>query len=516
MNGADILCDTLLANGVEVCFANPGTSEMHFVAALDRKREMRGVRALWEGVGPGAPDGYARRADKPAATLLHLGPGLANGLANLHNARRAGSPVVNIVGDHASYHLAYDAPLTSDIEGLAAPMSGWVRTIASGADVSRDAAQAVAASRAASGQVATLILPADAAWDETPSGEIAVMPAARPEPAAAGQVEAAARALRNGSTTLILLNGKGLRAAALETASRIAQACGARLAADRTGARIERGAGRVAVDRIPYKIEAALAYLAEVRQVILVGAKAPAAFFAYPGKPGNLLPEGCEVLTLAGRGEDPGLALRHLAEALDIGQHVQPLLQERVSHGLPSGALNAEAILATVGHLLPDNAILCDESISSGQHVLKYTRGAAPHDYLPLTGGAIGLGLPLGTGAAVACPGRKVVCLQADGSAMYTVQALWTQAREQLDVVTVIFANRAYAILEGELKNVGAGAAGRNARRMLDLDNPALDWVALAAGLGVEAVRVETAEQFHSALGAALARRGPLLIEARI
>ncbi|HVL74745.1 MAG TPA: acetolactate synthase large subunit [Noviherbaspirillum sp.] len=516
MTGADILCETLLANGVDVCFANPGTSEMHFVAALDRQPRMRCVLGLFEGVVTGAADGYARMADKPAATLLHLGPGLANGLANLHNARRASSPVVNIVGEHASYHLAHDAPLTSDIEGLARPMSGWVRTIGSADNISGDAAQAITAARGAPGQVATLILPADAAWGEAQQDGIAVAAPARLAPVTEAKLNEAAQALRSGKRTMILLTGKALRDGALDTASRIAQFSGAALAAERMAGRIPRGAGRVAIERIPYKLESAVSFLREFEQLILIGAREPVAFFAYPGKPSRLVAPECKVMELAAPGDDLVQALENLAQALNLPTTLQPLRQERIDTGLPSGALNADAVHAVVARMMPEQAIVCDESITSGQNLLRITRGAAPHDYLPLTGGAIGLGLPMATGAAVACPGRKVISLQADGSGMYTLQALWTQAREQLDVVTIIFANRSYAILHGELKNVGAGEAGRNARRMLDLDDPAMNWVSLAEGMGVEAVRVATTEQLGAALQSALKRRGPMLIEAVI
>jgi acetolactate synthase-1/2/3 large subunit len=516
MNGADILCDTLLANQVDVCFANPGTSEMHFVAALDRKPQMRCILGLFEGVVTGAADGYARMADKPAATLMHLGPGLANGLSNLHNARRACSPVVNIVGDHATYHLAHDAPLTSDIEGLARPMSGWVKTIQSTASVSADAAQAIAAARRAPGCVSTLILPADAAWSESSTNDIVTLAPGQPAAVSRESVREVANAIRSGKKTMLLLAGKAARGKSLETASRIAQATGIRLSTERTNARLERGAGRVGIDRVVYNVDAALADHSQLEQVILVGAKAPVAFFAYPGKPGSLLPAPCRVIQLAALGDDLALAMEWLADEIGIPSHIQPLHQPFEQPLLPKGALTPDAIAAAIGHLMPENAIVCDESVSSGHQFFRFTRTSAPHDYLPLTGGSIGIGLPLATGAAVACPGRKIICLQADGSGMYTVQALWTQAREQLDVITIIFANRAYAILHGELKNVGAGEAGHNARRMLDLDNPALDWVRLAEGMGVEAVKAATAEEFISALRSAMGRRGPFLIEAII
>lgn len=517
MNGADILCDTLLANDVDVCFANPGTSEMHFVAALDRKPRMRCVLGLFEGVVTGAADGYARMADKPAATLLHLGPGLANGLANLHNARRAQSPMVNIVGDHATHHLAYDAPLTSDIDSLARPMSDWVHRVQTAGAVSLAAAQAVGQARSAPGRIATLILHADAAWTDLPEAT-PIEVAAAPEPAApAGRrIDAAAAALRSGRPTVILLSGRALRQGGLELASRVAQASGARLLAQQSNARVERGAGRVAIDRVPYAVDRALACFKGVEQVILVGAKAPVAFFAYPGLPSSMLPAGCEVIEAARADEDLDSALAQLAERLAVGRDVQALRSPRIHGESPGGALTPATIVRALAALMPEGAIVCDESVSSGRDLFPATYGAAPHDHLQLTGGAIGDGLPMACGAAIACPQRKVVCLQADGSGMYTVQALWTMARERLDVVTIVFANRRYNILHHELKAVGAGAPGHNARRMLDLVDPELDWVALAKGMGVEAASTDDAARFCDLLRTAIARPGPFLIEARI
>jgi acetolactate synthase-1/2/3 large subunit len=516
MNGADLLCDSLLANDVDVCFANPGTSEMHFVAALDRKPAMRCVLGLFEGVVTGAADGYARMTDKPAATLLHTGPGLANGLANLHNARRARSPMINIVGDHASSHLPFDAPLTSDIESLARPMSQWVHRIMSADAIAEDTAHAVEIATDEPGNVTTLILPADAAWGEV---QHASAVKARPGVAAtpdAARIRTAAAALRNGRETVIMLSGKALRASALETAGRIAKATGARLMAQQSNARIERGAGRVPIERVPYRVDLALAAFATTRQVILVGAKAPVAFFAYPGKPSSMLPDNCQVISMTTERDDLALALDMLAEELNVPADVRADVNARVEPPRPRGRLTPEAMHAAIARTLPDNAIVCDESISSGRDFFTITHGAAPHDFLQLNGGAIGIGLPLSVGTAIACPDRKIVLLQADGSGMYTIQGLWTQARENLDVVTIVYSNSRYAILHGELDSVGAGVAGRNASMMLDLDKPRLDWVKMANGMGVEAARADTAEEFAGLLEAAMKRKGPFLIEAII
>jgi acetolactate synthase-1/2/3 large subunit len=516
MNGADLLCETLLANGVDTCFANPGTSEMHFVAALDRQPRMRCVLGLFEGVVTGAADGYARMAGQPAATLLHLGPGLANGLANLHNARRAHSPVVNIVGEHASWHMAADAPLHSDIESLARPMSGWVQRASGAEAMGEDTAAAVAAARGLPGQVATLILPADAAWGEVRHGAPLQALARTSATLSADAVEIASRWLRNGRRTVLLLGGQTLRASALAQADRIARTTGARLRLERANPRTERGAGRVDVERVVYAVDAALADFADCEQAILVGAHDPVAFFAYPGKRSGLLPPGCAMHRLADPGHDLAAVLDALAAALALPSvpglcHGTASLPE-----MPAAAssLTPNLLAAVVARWLPEGAIVCDESVTASPALWRATTGAAPHDWLTLTGGAIGQGLPLATGAAIASPGRKVVALQADGSAMYTPQALWTQARERLDVVTVLLSNRSYAILRGELRQVGAAEPGENARRMLSLDDPTLDWTRMAQSMGVEARRVDTVAGLAEVLDAALRRPGPLLVEA--
>lgn len=513
MNGADALCETLLAHGIDTCFANPGTSEMHFVSALDRQPRMRCVLGLFEGVVTGAADGYARMADKPAATLLHLGPGLGNGLANLHNAKRAMTPVVNIVGDHATHHLKYDAPLTSDIAAIAGSVSGWVHRTETPDRVSGDTRDAILAAMSPPGQVATLILPADAAWGDT---ETVVATAPMPTRAApdADAIRAVAQAIRAGQKTVLLLGDAALRGDALETAGRISAATGVRLLAQQANKRIERGAGRVALDRVQYRVSDAIADFTGTEVLALVGARAPVAFFAYPDKPGTPVPDDTDVIEMAGASCDLARALEMLADELGVdagvkADHAPPRAQDR-----PTGALTPASLAEAVAVMLPENAILVDEAVTAGRAVYGATQRAAPHDYLQLTGGAIGSGLPMAAGAALGAPDRKVVTVQADGSGMYTLQALWTQARENLDVVTVIVANRTYAILHGELKGVGANAAGANASLMLDLDRPDLDWCGFAKGAGVESARATTAEELCDLLDAACRRRGPFLIEA--
>jgi acetolactate synthase-1/2/3 large subunit len=509
--GAQALIRTLVDAGVTTCFTNPGTSEMHFVAALDSVPEMRAVLALFEGVATGAADGYARMNGVPAATLLHLGPGLGNGLANLHNARRAHTPLVNIVGDHATYHTQYDAQLQSDIETVARNVSRWVRTSQSTAELAGDAAEAVSAALGPPGQVATLILPADVSWSE------GAQPAAPPPPpspplAPPEAIETIAAALRGRGRTALLLGGRVLRERGLMAAARIASATGAKLLCETFPARLERGAGLPALERIAYVPELASVQLDGLRHLILLDAKAPVSFFAYPGRKSYLVPDECQVHELAGPDSDVVGSLEALIEALDAGS-AAPTLQPATRPEPAAGPLTAEKACQIIGAALPEGAIVSDESVTSGATLPVHTAGAPRHDWLTLTGGAIGQGLPLAVGAAVACPERPVLALEADGSAMYTIQSLWTMAREQLNVTVIIFNNRSYSILNVELARVRADGAGPKARSQLDLSGPDLDFVELAKGLGVPAQRVDTAEELGEAIRRAVTEPGPKLIE---
>jgi acetolactate synthase-1/2/3 large subunit len=515
-NGAQALLKTLADAGIEVCFTNPGTSEMHFVAALDGEPRMRAVLTLFEGVATGAADGYARMAGKPAATLLHLGCGLGNGLANLHNARKGKVPVLNIVGDHATWHVPFDAQLQSDIETVARNVSpGFVRTSRSSAELGRDAADAIAAARGLPGQVATLILPADVSWGEG-AEPCPPPPAPAPEAADDATVAALAAALRPGRRAALLLGGRALRdEGALLAAARIAAQRGIKLLAEVFPTRLVRGAGLPPVERIAYLAEMAGVQLAELDDLVLVDAKPPVSFFAYPGKPSELVPASCSVHTLATPAQDAAASLDKLAAALGAAQ-AQPALQAARRPGRPRGRLSAPKVCKAVGHLLPENAIVVDEAITSGLMLSAMTAGAPRHDLLTLTGGAIGQGLPNAVGAAIACPDRPVLALVGDGSAMYTAQALWTMARERLHVTTIVFNNAAYSVLNVELERVGAAQAGPKARAQLDLHAPVLDFARLAQSMGVHAVRVATAEELLQALEDALAQREPYLIEAMV
>jgi len=488
---------------------------MHFVAALDAVEGMRPVLGLFEGVVTGAADGYARMTGKPASTLLHLGPGLANGLANLHNARKASSPIVNIVGDHAISHARYDAPLSSDIKGFARPVSGWVHSSTSSRTVGTDAARAVQASLAAPGQIATLILPADTAWEQ--ADEVA---APLPIPVCAQvteqTIERIARLIRSGVKTAVLIRGEALKERGLRAAGKIAAKTNVRLMCDTFAPRLQRGAGRVEVERLPYFAEQVGEFLSGTELIVLVGAQAPVSFFAYPDKPSWLTPDGCDLAVLSHPHEDGVGALEALVDALGAAQAIAQTAAHKSIELSRSGPLDARSIMQIVAKYLPEQAIVADESLSSGFLHYEATSSAAKHDFLNLTGGAIGSMMAVSTGAGIACPDRKVITLQGDGSAMYILQSLWTQARENVDVVTVIFANRGYKILSNELKRVGASNEGAHASSLFDLQNPSLNWVALATGMGVEAVRVESRQTFEQAFASAMKQRGPRLIEAVI
>ncbi len=511
MNGAESLIRTAIAAGVEVCFANPGTTEMPIVAALDAVDGLRPILSLFEGVCTGAADGYGRMAEKPAMTLLHLGPGFANGIANLHNARRARSPIVNLIGDQATWHVAADAPLTSDIVSLARPVSGWVQSVRSAASLASTTAEAIAAAGRAPGQVATLIIPSDCQWDPAERHAEPVEPTAPPA-VSSDAIKRAAESIRKGKKVALFLGGTGIRGRGLKAAARIAAKSGCHLMCETFPARLERGAGLPELDRLPYFPEQAIEALKPFDTIVIAGAKKPVAFFGYPNLPSYLIPEGVNTAILADPTDDVPAALEALAS--EIGAPVSVATPSKVSRpDRPVGKLNAMTAGAAIAATMPDGAIVMDEAATTGLPFLAASAAAPPHTYLALTGGAIGQGLPCATGAAVACPDRRVIAYQADGSGMYTIQALWTQARESLNVTTVLCNNRSYRILQVELARAGVAEPGRKARSLTELSNPDIEWTSLARGLGVPAVRVETAEALTIELERSLATPGPTLIE---
>ncbi len=514
MNGAHSMLQTLVNNDVTVCFANPGTSEIYSVGAFDQIPEMRGVLCLFEGVATGAADGYGRMQGWPASTLLHLGPGLGNGLANLHNARRAFTPVVNIVGDHAVHHLQHDAPLTCDIEAIAGAVSGWVCSSPSARQLPTDTAAAVRAALEPPGQVATLVLPSDCAWDPggPPAGK-----AATPYPAAipSERVAEIARLLRHGPETILLIGGPAFQEEGVCHARRIGNATGVRVIGDRVNGRMERGAGRPLLERIPYEIPQAVELLSGAKHMILAGATVPVGFFAYPDTPSVTAPPDCAFHVLAEAHEDVLTALSMLVEEISAPDDTGPLAPS-ARPPLPTGTITIDKVWAAVAALMPAEAVVSDESITSGRAAMGMTHGAPRHDWLNITGGSIGQGLPVALGAAVACPERQVFAMESDGSAMYTLQALWTMAREHCDVVVVMFNNGVYKILQRELERLCPDAQGPESASMLDLSGPDLDWVRLSEGLGVEASRARDCEELCDQMRSAIRGTGPRFIEVRV
>jgi acetolactate synthase-1/2/3 large subunit len=512
MTGAECLLETLVANGIEVCFMNPGTSEMHFVSALDPVPAMRGVLCLYEGVCSGAADGYARMKGKPAATLLHLGPGLGNGLSNFHNARKARTPIVSIVGEHSTQHLKFDAPLTSDIATFARAVSKEVRTVASAATIGCSVSETIAAAVTLPGQVAMLIVPADYSWLPAGSPGPVVNRPRRAMPAS-DAIDDAARILRSGKPASIVLGGSTVSPRGLEAAGKLAAATGVRVFADRATPRLAAGRGYFETQKVPYFPEDAAKALAGLADMILVEAKAPVSFFGYPNTPSSPVPADCTISVLADLDEDGMSALEALVEACGAGD-APPVRNSATAEVVTEGELTLESLGQTVAALMPENSIVSDEMVSSAARVLAQLAKAPAHDQIPITGGAIGQGLPAAVGAAIACPDRKVIALEADGSSMYSFQSLWTMARENLNITVVILNNRRYRILDIEMKRTGAKGVGAKANDMLDLGRPDLDFVSLAKGLGVPATRASSAAEFAAQFRAAAGEGGPRLIEA--
>jgi acetolactate synthase I/II/III large subunit len=513
MNGAETLVKTALNAGIEICFSNPGTTEIPLVMALDSVPGIRAVLSLFEGVCTGAADGYGRMLDRPAMTLLHLGPGLSNGLANLHNAKRAHTPLFNVIGEHASWHRAADAPLTMDIESLAGTVSKWLRTCESASTLSRDTANAIAA--AMRGQVSTLIVPQDYQWTECDNRTVRV-PQLSFDPADQDLIDRSAALLRTHEPALLFLGGKALRRRGLQAAARIKAATGCDVLSQTLFAHMERGAGIPPVSRLPYFPEHALAVLSKYRSVVLAGLEEPVAFFGYKDMPSRLLTADQQAVRIDGENQDLLEVLEYLADALGAPRKVA--LESNADSAsskpdLPSGPLTSEKVCMVLAGLQPEGAIIVEEAVTTGGSYYSLTEAALPHSLLTLTGGSIGQGMPCAVGAAIACPDRAVINFQADGSAMYTVQSLWTQARESLNVTTMICSNRSYDILRVELARSGQVSPGKSTISLTNLADPAIDWVKVSLGMGVPAVSVNTGEHLAKELRVALAEPGPHLIE---
>lgn len=511
-NGADALIAALTAQGVDTCFANPGTTEMHLVGALGRATGVRTHLCLFEGVATGAADGFARMAGRPAMALLHLGPGLANGMANLHNAKKAGTPVVTVVGEHATYHLAHDAPLTADIETMAGTVSDRVLTLEDATRASAQVSDLMAEVAAGRARVTTIVVPNDVAWSAAELVTTAPLPLALPDFDRAA-IAASARALRRGREALLLLGAPHITARMAALATAIGAATGCTVLTEPVVARMARGRDAHPLNRQPFHVDFATEALKHVAGAVLVGARPPVAFFAYPGRPSRLLPDGCEVTRLCPQFADVVAALEALAAELGVTV-TEPVPPPAPVSPAPDLPVDAATLGAAVAATLPEGAIVIDESITNGLPMYAACAAAAPHDWINNLGGSIGYSMPVAVGAAAACPGRRVLCVTGDGSAAYTPQALWTMARSRLDVTVVILANRSYRILANEMSKIGAGSPDAATLPMMDLTDPAPDWVALATGYGVPAVRVDTAGALTEALARAHATPGPHLIEA--
>ncbi len=513
MNGAEALVETMLASGVNVCFANPGTSEMHFVAALDTHPDMQCILCLFEGGVTGAADGYARMSGDVAGTLLHLGPGFANGWSNMHNARKGRSGMVNVVGDHAGYHLKHDAPLQANLDGVAGSVSQWMGRATEADQVAPLGAEAIRAAR--NGQIATLVLPADSAWGESANGPVTAAPPPTKHMPDAARIAAVAKALEEPGAAL-LVGGPALYGEGVERAARIAARTGARLLAPFFAPRIEKGEGAIKIDQMFYPADLNAEFLAGCRRIVCVGEAPPVNFFAYPGKPSTPEPPDCAVDVLCHPDWDVTGTLNALAQEVGVdGSEAVPRI-EKTLPDLEDGPLTAEGIGRALAHAVPTGAIMVNEAVTAGLGIWPFVNSAARHDRINNTGGSIGQCLPAALGAAVACPDRPVFAVSGDGSAMYQVQSLWTAARERLNITVIIIANRGYQILHYELAAQGAPAPGRNARAMFDIEDPLLDWPALAKGHGVPGVRVDTETALAEALATAARTEGPFLIEAAI
>lgn len=513
MNGAESLIRTLVNHGVTQCFANPGTSEMHLVQAIDGVPEFETTLCLFEGVCSGAADGYGRMTGTPATTLLHLGAGLGNAIANLHNCRRASTPLINLIGDHAIHHAPYDAPLTSDVEAVAKPVSSWIRSARTSHGLAIDAIDAVQASMSfqpdPSGNISTLVIPADCAWNDGIERH-----RTRPLPTREVIDDQTIRRVAEtiDEASILLVDGNGLTSEGIQNAGRIASLTGCSIFTPTFPARVEAGPELASVNRLPYFPEAVLSVLGDCSKLILAGGAIPVSFFAYRGLPSKLVPDTCEVIHLAHRHEDVENALEQVATLLGASSFEAMDLSRPE---LPTGRLGARTIAQSLAALIPDDSIVATDS-GGGGAAYDVLRGCVPHSWLNLTGGSIGGGGPVATGAAIACPDRAVYALLGDGGAMYTMQYLWTAAREGLNVTSVIFSNRQYNILEVEYLRMGVNQVGDRATRLFELDNPPLNWVTLAESQGVPGRRATTCEEFNAALEESLTINGPYLIEAHL
>ena len=511
MNGAEVLTATLTQGGVDTVFMNPGTTELDLVDTFTSVPGMRCVLTLFEGVASGAADGFGRIAGYPAATLLHLGPGLANAAANFHNARRARTPVISIVGEHTRAHQPLDPPLASDIAGIAKTHSKFVEAITSSDQICTAVATALATATTAPKGVATLLFPADLAWEPSrQSGEhLAASRSWTPDTEALKR--AATALVRPGA--VIFAGGDALRKPALNELAKLCSR-GAQIFAETFPAVHERGGNLPRISRLPYLPEQAIALLERATALILIGAPQPISFFGYRGTPSILTPSGCEIIEVVPPGFPCLGAIEALAEEAGLSDPylppvpTEPMLQAQQSH------LDAVGLASAIASSIESGTIVVDEANTGGVALQGPTSDSPEHIWLTVPGGSIGEGIPLAIGAALAEPNSRVLALVADGSSLYTIQGLWTIARERLPVTVVILNNLRYAILQYEASR--RSPVTEELRKLTSLDSPAINYRKLAEGFGIKADVAHTPFELLQQLHGAALRPEPVLIEAEL
>ncbi len=510
MMGAQWMLKSAAAAGIEVCFANPGTTELPFVAAMDRATEIRPLLGLFEGVCSGAADGYYRIRRKPAMTLTHLGPGFANAIANFHNARRARSAIFNVIGEHMSWHVAADPPLASDIESLARPVSAGVWRADTPATLHNATVGALQGLQQRGG-IQTLILPMDLQEDPVQHSIAAPVAAQAAADYDAAAVATVAADITAGRKVLLYLGADALGEAALRRLARLAALPNVELVGETFPAASEHGRGLPAIKRLVALAEKAHPYLLGFERVAVLAAEPPVAFFGARGLPSHL-GDPARMATVCGPGGRVAEALEELLARVRPAAAPASTVQ-RVSDTDLGESLTPESASRVVAAHLPANAIVSAEGATLGFPFNALASQAERHTTIVLTGGAIGQGLPSAFGASVAAPDRKVVALQSDGSALFTIQALWSMAREGSDVVVILASNQRYNILINEMSRNGYALTSPPVRDLLNLARPAVDWQALSTSFGVPSNRVESVSALRRAFQAALAERGPRLIE---
>jgi len=517
MNGAQAFFKVLLDGGVDTIFGCPGTSEMQIIQELGQTN-VHAVLGLQENVVTGMAHGYGVMTGKPSLSLLHVACGISNGLANMHNGRRAGAPMVVFAGGVAANHEVNNPEhqMLLRPQQIAAAATDWQREALTSDLLADCAAEALQVANTGYGKVAMVFGPAQTFWEEATILEDQTRPPIPPRRVSASTIKEIAESIQSGKKTCLLLGGHALREEALEVAGRISAATGAELWQDYIVARLQRGAGRVPVKRIPYVVEAGVEALKDFEQIVLVGNQIPIPTFSYKGKPLTKVPEGCAIKTLGTTECDLLQALTDLADAVNAPAKA-PVHQDRAKGVAPTGVLNEAAICQSIVAAMPDNVIVVDEGNMESFNFPELTAGAAPHDFMQApTGGAIGAGASVAIGASVAAPDRKVVCLEGDFSLNLNIMSLWTMAKQNSNICLVIMNNGGSQALRMELARVRPGDETDKALDMLLIRDPEIDYVKIAEGNGLSATRATTAEEFHQQFVAAMKKKGPHVIDAQV